>query len=91
MLICINWQVALLCLVFAVIVMVVTRMVSAGSCTAAILYPVLTLFGIQKDLFIVKGASYLIFSIILAIIILFNHRENIKRILTGKENKLSFK
>ncbi|MCI8518801.1 MAG: glycerol-3-phosphate 1-O-acyltransferase PlsY [Clostridia bacterium] len=90
-LICINWKVGLLCLVFAVIIMAVTRMVSAGSCTAAILYPVLTLFGVQKDFFIVTGESYLVFSLILALIVVFNHRENIKRILTGKENKLSFK
>lgn len=90
-LLCINWKVGLLCLVFAVIIMAVTRMVSAGSCTAAILYPVLTLFGVQKDFFIIKGESYLVFSLILALIVVFNHRENIKRILTGKENKLSFK
>ena len=90
-LLCINWKVGLLCLVFALIIIAVTRMVSAGSCTTAILYPVLTLFGIQKDFFIVKEESYLIFSLILALIIVFNHRENIKRILTGKENKLSFK
>ena len=90
-LICINWKVGLLCLVFAIIIMAVTRMVSAGSCTAAILYPVLTLFGVQKDFFIITGESYLIFSLILALIVVFNHRENIKRILTGKENKLSFK
>lgn len=90
-LICINWKVGLLCLVFAIIIMAVTRMVSAGSCTAAILYPVLTLFGVQKDFFIVAGESYLVFSLILALIVIFNHRENIKRILTGKENKLSFK
>lgn len=90
-LLCINWKVGLLCLVFAVIIMAVTRMVSAGSCTAAILYPVLTLFGVQKDFFIVKEESYLIFSIILALIVIFNHRANIKRILSGTENKLSFK
>lgn len=90
-LLCINWKIGLLCLVFAVIIMAVTRMVSAGSCTAAILYPVLVLFGIQKDFFIVKEESYLIFSIILALIVVFNHRTNIKRILSGTENKLSFK
>ena len=28
--------------------------------------------------------------VILAIIVLYNHRENIKRILSGTENKLSF-
>lgn len=90
-LICINWKVGLLCLVFALIIIAVTRMVSAGSCTAAVLYPVLILFGVQKDFFIVKDSSYLIFSLILALIVIFNHRENIKRILEGKENKLSFK
>lgn len=90
-LICINWKVGLLCLVFALIIIAVTRMVSAGSCTAAVLYPVLILFGVQKDFFIVKEGSYLIFALILALIVVFNHRENIKRILEGKENKLSFK
>lgn len=90
-LICINWKVGLICLIFAIIMMAVTRMVSVGSCTAAVLYPILTLFGVQKDFFIVKEGSYLIFSLILALLIIFNHRENIKRILAGKENKLSFK
>lgn len=90
-LICINWKVGLICLLFAIIIMAVTRMVSAGSCTAAILYPILTLFGVQKDFFIVKEGNYIIFSLILALLIIFNHRENIKRILAGNENKLSFK
>ena len=90
-LICINWKVGLICLIFAIIMMAVTRMVSVGSCTAAVLYPILTLFGVQKDFFIVKEGSYLIFSLLLALLIIFNHRENIKRILAGKENKLSFK
>ena len=89
-LICINWQIGLLCLVFALVIMAVTRMVSAGSVTAAILYPVLTLFNVGEKFFIVSG-NYFIFSIILAVIVIFNHRENIKRILEGKENKLSFK
>ena len=89
-LICINWQIGLLCLVFALVIMAVTRMVSAGSVTAAILYPVLTLFNVGEKFFIVSG-NYFLFSIILAVIVIFNHRENIKRILEGKENKLSFK
>ena len=63
-------------------------MVSLGSVAAAILYPVLTLFITEH--YLVPG-SYLIFSIIVAVIVLFNHRSNIKRILTGTENKISFK
>ncbi len=85
----INWQIGLICLVFALLIMILTRMVSAGSVLAAILFPVLTLF-IGKEYFIVPG-NYLIFSIIMALIVMFNHRSNIKRILNGTENKISLK
>ena len=87
---CINWKVGLICLAFAVLIIAFTRMVSAGSSAAAILYPVLTIFGVQSNYLIVEG-KYLIFSILLALIVVFNHRENIKRILEGKENRISFK
>ena len=83
-----NWQIGLICLVFALILIALTQMVSVGSIAAAILYPVLTLFIPQN--YIVPG-NYLIYSIILAILIVFNHRENVKRLLNGTENKISFK
>lgn len=86
LLIC-NWQIGLICLVFALAIMAVTRIVSLGSIMAAILYPVLTLFISQN--YIVDG-NYLIFSILLAVLVVYNHRTNLKRILEGKENKLSF-
>lgn len=86
----INWQIGLICLIFALVIMVTTRMVSAGSVTAAILYPILVLCGVGKEYFLV-GGNYLIFSILLALIVIFNHRANIKRILSGEENKLQFK
>ena len=83
-----NWQIGLICLVFALILMALTQMVSVGSIAAAILYPVLTLFIPQN--YIVPG-NYLIYSIILAVLIVFNHRENVKRLLNGTENRISFK
>ncbi len=83
-----NWQIGLICLVFALILILLTQMVSVGSIAAAVLYPVLTLFIPQN--YIVPG-NYLIYSIILAIIIIFNHRENVKRLLSGTENRISFK
>ena len=85
-----NWQIGLICLVFGVVLIALTRMVSLGSCAAAVLFPVLTLF-INEHYIVSQGSSYLIFSIILAVIVLFNHRSNIQRILSGKENKISFK
>ena len=89
-----NWQIGLICLVFALVLMALTRMVSLGSCAAAVLFPVLTLF--INDHYTVltegkPGSTYLVYSIIMAAIVLFNHRSNIKRILNGTENKLSFK
>lgn len=83
-----NWQIGLICLVFALILIALTQMVSVGSIAAAILYPVLTLFIPQN--YIIPG-NYLIYSVLLAIIIVFNHRENVKRLLKGTENRISFK
>ena len=80
-----NWKIGLICLVFALVLMALTRVVSMGSIAAAILFPVLTLF-INTD-YIVEG-NYFIYSVILAVIVAFNHRSNIKRILNGTENKL---
>ena len=88
-----NWQIGLICLVFALVLMALTRMVSLGSCGAAVLFPVLTLFMNENYTVLTDGKSgktYFIYSIILAIIVLYNHRSNIKRILNGTENKLSF-
>jgi len=89
-----NWQIGLICLVFALVLIILTRMVSLGSCVAAILFPVLTLFINENYTVLTEGKSgttYFIYSVILAIIVLFNHRENIKRILNGNENRISFK
>ena len=87
-LIMINWQIGLICLIFALALMAVTKMVSLGSISAAILFPILVLF--IKSNYIVEG-SYFVFSIIIAVLVVFNHRENVKRILAGNENKISFK
>ena len=89
-----NWQIGLICLVFALVLMILTIMVSLGSCGAAVLFPVLTLF-INENYTVLtegkKGTTYLVYSIILAVIVLFNHRSNIKRILNGTENRLGSK
>lgn len=86
----VNWKIGLICLVFAIVLMVLTKMVSVGSVGAAILYPILVLF-IGTNFTVSEGTNYLVFSILLAVIVAFNHRANIKRILEGKENKISFK
>ena len=87
----VNWKIGLICLVFALTLMALTRMVSLGSISASVLFAVLTMFitdsyvaGIEHDF------SFVIFGILLAAFVIFNHRSNLKRILNGTENKLNF-
>lgn len=86
----INWKIGLTCLIFALLIMAITRMVSLGSISAAVLFPVLCIF--MNENFLIPGShlSYIIFGIIMGLLVTFNHRENVKRILRGKENKLKF-
>ena len=81
-----DWKIGLICLVFGLVIIAITRMVSLGSIFAAILFPILTIF-------IHEGGTVIgtIISFLIAALIVFNHRSNIKRIKEGKENKLSFK
>lgn len=84
-----NWQIGLICLSYGIVIIALTRMVSLGSISAAILFPILTIF--IKEHYIAKGATFTIFGIVIAAIILFNHRTNIKRLNNGTENRISFK
>jgi len=84
-----NWNIGLICLVFALVLMILTKMVSLGSIAAAILFPVLIMF-MPHNAYLVDG-NYIIYSILLAVLVVFNHRANVKRLLTGTENKIDFK
>lgn len=89
----INWQIGLICLTFALVLMALTKMVSVGSIAAAILFPILVAFIDQNYIVPTSNSnwSYLVFSIIVALLVIFNHRANVQRILNGTENRLSFK
>lgn len=85
-----NWEIGLICLAVGIALIAITKMVSVGSCTAAILFAILTYF-IKINYIATEGTDYFVYSIILAIFIIFNHRSNIVRLIQGKENKISFK
>ena len=89
----INWKIGLICLVFALAIMALTKMVSFGSISTAVLFAVLVLFANDfRDSFIVEfDLSFIVFAIALAALVIFNHRSNLKRIMSGTENKLNFK
>lgn len=75
----VNWKLALICLACVAIVTVISKMMSAGSLTGAVVLPVLSFF-MAKEFFPE--------ALIMGIIIIIKHRANIQRILKGEESKL---
>ena len=81
-----DWMMALCCLVLFLTLVALTRFVSLGSISAAVLFAVLSFVP-----FFGHGLYFGIFACLVAGMVLFRHRSNIKRLLTGTESKLSFK
>lgn len=64
-------------------VMAITKYVSLGSLTGALLYPIAVAL-------LDSGMEYAIFAIAVGVLAIFRHRTNITRLACGTENKLSF-
>ncbi|MCF0123190.1 MAG: glycerol-3-phosphate acyltransferase [Ruminiclostridium sp.] len=78
----IDWRVALVVWGGFIILAVLTRYVSLGSCWAGASFPFATWF-------VYHDGVLLLLSIVIGGLILYKHRENIKRLVTGKESKFS--
>jgi len=79
----------LFCLIIFLLVVLATKFISAGSIMSALFFP-LILNMVHRAPFGIS-LTMAICSVFLALFILFNHRENIARILSGTEKKFSFK
>ena len=79
-----NWKLALLVWGSFLIPAAVTRYVSLGSVLAAAAFPVGTWLFVSHDPVIMAFAAFL------GILVIWMHRGNIKRLLKGEENRLSF-
>ena len=75
----VDWRLALICLGFGLILVLITRKVSVGSISSAIVLPIVSWF-------LVKG--FFIFAIIICALIVFSHRKNIVRLYKGEEKPL---
>ncbi len=83
-----NPFVFLILFVLFVIIVAGTRYISLGSVMCMLLYPFL-LSGI--DTWLIGGCPYAVFALLIAALVIYKHRENIKRLREGKESKFSFK
>lgn len=81
----IDWVMALLCLGFFVIIIALTRYVSLGTILATMLIAVISFIPVFGH-----TLYFNIFVCLMALMVIFRHRENIQRLLSGTENKLSF-
>ncbi len=84
-----DWKIGLVILVASLIIMLTTRFVSLGSVIGAIIYPcIVAAFMLGKGEF---DLIYLVCAILLGLLIIAKHKQNIIRLKNGTENKLSFK
>ncbi len=84
-----DWKVGLILLLIFVILVAFTKFISLGSVMASLMYP-LILDRINKAQRIPAPPIVMIFALCMAVLIVWMHKENIKRLLAGTENKLSF-
>ena len=83
-----SWQMALGFLGLEVLVAALTGYVSVASLTTAVAFPIVMgiVYRSSPDFWM-----YFIFAILLAAAAIFSHRANIRRLLSGTENRLNFK
>ncbi len=74
-------------LIIFVLLVLTTGIVSVGSISAAVLFPVV-LYGLEKTGVSEVSPFLLWVSIPIALLILFTHRKNIRRLLQGEEKRL---
>ena len=86
MFIALSWQVGLAAFGTFLIIISVTKIVSLSSITAALFLPIYMLRYIGTF-----NHSFSIFSLIVAIIVIWKHRSNINRLLKGEEPKINNK
>lgn len=81
----INPEPTLICAGIFVVTLLLTKYVSVSSMTAGFAFPVMVIFVFKET-----TMSLVIFSLIIAILLLFTHQKNIERLLAHKEKKANF-
>lgn len=85
---CIDWRISLIAILVFVLVVAISKYVSLGSIIAVCTAPFqFAAFWWGKP----ELAGYVCFGLFVAVFVTVLHRANIKRLVSGNENKLSFK
>ena len=84
MFLALSWEVGLASLGIFLIVLTKSKFVSLSSITAAIFLPILMFLNLGTT-----NLPYFLISLIISILVIWNHRTNIQRLLKGKESKIN--
>ncbi len=84
MMIAIHYEVAIVCVVIFVVTLLLTKYVSLSSIVGALAFPSMLVF-IPR--FKTSEPLLIIFGFFLFVVIVWTHNKNIKRLITGDENK----
>ncbi|MBF7096523.1 glycerol-3-phosphate 1-O-acyltransferase PlsY [Alkalibacter mobilis] len=77
-------MVASICILLGILIIAATKYVSLGSISGMAIFPVMTFF--------IRGIGLSLgFAVIVSLFSIYRHRSNIKRLLSGNENKLGQK
>lgn len=79
-----DWRIALIALGAFFILAAATKWVSLGSVTAGAVFPLATWF-------VYQNTAYTLLSSVIAVLVIWKHRGNIKRIAQGSESKFSIR
>ena len=82
----INFQAAIGCVIIFLVIFLITNFVSLGAITAAFFFPIFTIFVLKSN-----SPSLIYFSISISILVIITHKKNIERLLNGTENKMTIK
>lgn len=86
LIVALDYRLALICLLVFILVVWITKYISLGSMTGGIISPFVAGFLYEWNEPVLIG-----FCIVFAVMLIYTHRTNIKRLINGNENKFAFK
>lgn len=82
-----DYNLAIALLIIFLVIVLISRYISLGSIVSAAFLPILAVSGLLGS----KSMDFIIVSVLFAILVIFRHNANIKRLLNGTESKFGRK
>lgn len=81
---------AIICIILGITIIALTRYVSLATMTAIVIWPIISFVLMKLDLY-EENYNFLIFAAVLAVIAIYKHKTNIKKLIKGEESKFGHK